>query len=318
MALLIIRTPFEFFDQMLAHTNYAFINRTSSLANLSNWFINFYWIPLTIVCVYKIFVDRKHHNLFVLLIGITFVGIYAANTGGIIKPANIYLWGIQMAVAFIVVYQTKLLDKSSFKENSSLRSSNLLCCIGKEFSSSTCFYTFLCCKKSLHYLCVILLMITSILFTFISLKQGLQLKTWTYFIEDTLGDYAIKSKPFEGWICHRKQGKPLDEMVKMIKDHIPKDQTILNLTDMYIIYALTQRESFRGITIAFWKNETPAAGRQRDQVRKNILENLPGWIIAHGASYKDQFVNLGIKEEILNSYTPMARSGAYLLLKRNK
>ena len=281
LTLLLIRFPKEFIEESLAFAGVA--GRFSSLFILANWFANYYWLILGIVAVNVLPYYKKHPELITLFMGISFVGIFSMITGAITQPANNFLWGVQMALAFIVMNKIKnLLSQSKIK-----------------------FY-----ELSLKILTGM-----TIFLTIIAVQYGYQLKTWTYFQKNPAGNYVIKTKPLEGWRAPRFQGEPLDQLVEYINKNIPPTEPLLNLTDMYIIYALTGRDSYRGIPFVFFQDQLPARGEQAEQVQQNILSHPPDWILVNLNS-SPVLQNMKIQEEIQSKYLPVFQTGEYFLLQK--
>ena len=121
-----------------------------------------------------------------------------------------------------------------------------------------------------------------------------------------------------------------DDMVEYVRREIPAGDSILVLADMQILYPLANRESYRGIPFIFdvrprlqFKN-MPMPGRQTEEVRQNILQNLPDWIIVYqGPSQLETnfFVEgitryLGLSAELEKSYDGVKTWGPYVLLKK--
>jgi len=161
-------------------------------------------------------------------------------------------------------------------------------------------------------------MIMVVVLTVISVRYGLQLKVWTYNDKNPAGDYVLQSEPLRGWRCHRNIGVPLDQLTRFIKTYVPKDETLLNLTDLYIIYALTGRDSFRGVPPFFFGNAFPAPGPQLEQVRAHILKNPPDWLIVHFSTFRNELMFLRMQDLVMESYAPVIRTGFYVLLRRKK
>jgi len=203
-----------------------------------------------------------------------------------IKPANNFLWGIQMSLAFLLLEELKAV--SAIRIYRTLRAA---------------------------------LILLTVFLTIIAVQYGIELKTWTYFLKKSEGNYYLKSEPLKGWKFYRGQGVPLDNLVEYIKKNIPANESILNLTDMYIVNALTGRDSYRGVPFMFHivHEHLPRKGKQAEQVRQNILNHLPDWIVWNfeppmfGIPLLEY---LNIKDEIQSAYTPVKRWGRYLLLKR--
>ena len=288
LSLFIIRFPGEYLNQSIFDNSVLLKSRLGILLNPAGWFVNYYWVMVVIVIsnvVMQFEKTRKCQEMVYLFILVSLMGIYAANTGGVLTEANNFLWGIQMALAVIVLYALRNPELSVFK---------------KRFQQ----VSFVLSKTFIGFL------------IFLAVRDGVQLKVWTYVKWRPLGNYRIKSKPMEGWLAYKLQGESLDRMVEYINMNIPKNESLLNLTDMYIVYALTNRDSYRGITCTFIDGIIPNPGRQTQQVHRNILSNLPKWIVLSFDSINVEIKYLGIKDVILSSYKPVVRTGIYTLWRK--
>ncbi|MDP3920976.1 MAG: glycosyltransferase family 39 protein [Candidatus Omnitrophota bacterium] len=96
-----------------------------------------------------------------------------------------------------------------------------------------------------------------------------------------ISNYVLKSEPLAGWLCNQEWGEPLDGIVSAIKKHVPGDQTVLVLSTMQLIYPLTGRDSFRGMTFHFNLPGVPELDVQAPRVRAAIVEHPPDWIVTH-------------------------------------
>ncbi len=286
VALGLVRFPHEYLDQCLAFSRHDGIKRISKLSIPGNWLVNFYWVAPAIMLPSFIFVKKKSPDAAALFLGITFVGIFTVNTGGMVPLGNNMLWGVHLALAFIALY--------SLSWETAPRWSQPL----RKISAG-------------------LLLALTIFLTVLSVRYGLQLKVWTYFTPNPQGDYALQSEPLRGWRFHRFQGEPLDILVNYIKTHVPKNDSLLNLNDLYIIYALTGRDSYPGIPFIFIGDIFPAPGKQTEKMRRVIIGNPPDWVVLDiKTSYGHELAWLGLQEEFKRSYAPVIRAGSFLLLKR--
>ena len=258
--------------------------RLHRLGVLKNWFVNFYWIPLLVVIGNVLVVRQKFSSLLVLFIGMYFLNIFSILSGGIIWQANIFLWGIFTALAFLVIY--------SFKETYSKDWQRYLWKISNGF---------------LFFMTVGLIVISA--------RDGYHLKVWSYISVNPIGDYAIKTEPLKGWRSNPYQGMVLDESVKFLKSHMDDDDTLLVVTDMQILYALTGRDSYRGIQlIVFQKDHAPVPGQQVQEVKKKIQANLPDWIVTDAGGYIEIMPYIGMAETIREKYEVAKNMGHYAIL----
>jgi len=285
--LLLIKFPKAYWEQCFLWNQYLIKARLSGFFSPNDWFVNYYWFSFIIVCVIVLLSRSFHHckQLFVLLAGVTLIGIYAANTGGMIKPANNFLWGIQMSLAFLLLREIKdviAIDK----------------------------------WKKIYKKLIVGLITFTIFLTVVSFKYGFELKVWTYLLGKAEGDYVLQAEPLKGWKFYYFQGRPLDYLVENIKRKIPATESLLNLTDMYIVNALTGRDGYRGVPFMFLENTIPLPGPEVALVRKNILNNLPDWIVVDLDSLHARLGYLNLYDEILYGYTPAVQWGRYVLIER--
>ena len=261
--------------------------RLSRLMIWSNWFANYYWIPFTIVLFNVWPFRQKYRELFSLFIGITFISIYCLYSNDILRFANTFMWGIFMALAYLIFYKIKQDLTTSRRQ--------------KFFRISEC----------------LLVTITCVLIT-VSVQYDLKLRVWTYG-ENVLGTYPIQTKQFKGWLFDEFRGKILDEMVDFINTNIPKKDSVLVVTDMQILYALTDRPSYPGIPIqVFQKDDMPAPGVQVDQVRKTIFTHPPDWIVVDVGNVINEIPYLGLSWPLETRYTLAKSFGPFAIFEKKK
>jgi hypothetical protein len=297
---LIVGSPRAYMDQVFSAYGQAASRRLGRFSLKSNWLVNHYWIPFVVVSVnLGLHFDRWRDfgALLLLFNGITFAGIFAVHTGSMMPEANIPLWGIQMALALALVF--KALDYG--------RTDALM--------------------RGFHKLSVAFLAAGALFLTALATRYGVELRTWTYISNHPEGDYALKAGPLKGWMCRRATGELVDQMVTYIGDNVPKEDSLLILADMQILYALTGRESYRGVPFIFDVRpgyELPVPGRQLEEVRKNVLADLPDWVLVHEGGQQletDFFVQdidsfLGLRDVLRAQYDRLMQWGPYVLLKR--
>lgn len=285
----IIQSPGEYLTQAIFLFGRNKLGRLESLSMWSSWFINYYWIALGLVLVNAKAAWQNARDLLVLLVGVTLVGIVAAHSSNMLKSANVVLWGVQMALAWLLMYSIK----------------------GRR--ADTAF------KIRWVVSTALLGLLTGALIV-ISAKYGFQLKAWSYYKPDPTGDYALKSKPLNGWLCERASGQPLDEMVEFFNANIPVSDSLLVLGDMQLLYALTGRDSYRGVPFIFQTGDLPVRGEQVTAVHNRILSAPPDWILwhLHDPTYgKTLLKYIGVWEDIQRLYTPVKVWSYYVLLRRN-
>jgi len=260
-------------------------DRLPELLKIQNWFVNFYWLPLVLALLNTGPLTRRFLRQLIFITCISLMGVLAANTGGMVMPANISLWGIQVAAVMIYLAEVRPF----------ITSEHLL---------------------RIYFMSRIIMIGLILGLTGLAVRNGLELRTWGYVKWEHIGTYALQTGPLKGWKCHPFQGRALDDLTRFINQRIPLDDDILNITDMYIIYAQTGRPSYKGVPTAFMQGYFPAPGRQTEEVRAHILANPPDWIIVDLGMLVQQEDYLGLREFIKQNYTIVFRTGLYLLLRQ--
>ncbi len=265
-------SPLAFFEQITVYGRQMAGPRLSRLMLITNWFANYYWIPFTIVLLNVWPFRQKYRELFVLFVGMMLISVYSLYSSDILRQANTFMWGIFMAAAYLIFYKIKG-GLTTPRQKRIFRISEWF----------------------LAAVCVVLIAL--------SVKYGFELKVWTYTGKNPAGTYALKAKPFEGWLFDEPRGKILDQIVDFINTNIPEKDSILVVTDMQILYALTGRPSYPGIPIqAFQKDEMPAPGAQLQQVQKTITARPPDWIILDIGNLINEVPYLGLSEAMRTRY----------------
>ncbi len=283
---------FSYFDQ--AFTNFGFaqnsffqINRITYLLAPASWFRGYYWIIVTVVLwVYAKYLNKLSKE-FILLFGTIFVALFSMLTSSVLKEANMPLAGASCAIGFL------LLEKG----NIYLTNQNQFWRRDKAF---------------------LITLIVTFVFIFQSILYGFELKPWTY-AGTPFGDYQIKSKPLQGWWAYHEDGEDFDQMVEFINQNVEKNESLLVLTDMQILYAAAGKNSYRGVPFMFSEGDLPAPGRQLEAVRSNIVNNPSDWIVTHRA--KRSFVTfivqyLKLRDFVVENYEPAWSGNNYAILKK--
>lgn len=289
LALCIIRFPREYFYQAFLDNSVLVKGRLAAFKDPAAWFVNYYWVAMAIVAVNVSLNFRKilaQRTLLTLFFMMSLVGIYSVSTGGVIQYANNFLWGLQMTLALLVLYEMQ----ASLEGKKGI--------------------------KNIHRASVVLVLGITVLLTVVSVRDGIKLNAWTYVKWRPLANYTIQSQPLTGWQAYRRQAESLDHLTAYIKVNVPKEQSLLNLTDMYLIYALTGRDSYRGIPWVFLEGAVPSPGRQTEQVRQAIKAHPPDWIITSIDSAFVELKILGLQRYVFSGYEPVLQSGIYVLLKK--
>ncbi len=284
IGLWMIRAPGAYWEQALLWNQGLIKSRLEALWVTGNWGANYYGLIFIMATVAVFWTGslRLCKTLFILLAGITLIGIYAVNTGGLIHPANNFLWGIQVTLVFLVLNRISIVS-----------------------------------PKKIYGFFRMTLIALAVFLTTLSFKYGLELKAWTYFIKKSEGNYALKAAPLRGWKFYAGQGMALDFLVEYAKVNMSAEDSVLNLTDMYLFNALTGRDGYRGVSFIFLEDSMPLRGPTVELIRNNILNNLPDWIIVDN-QFAQRLDYLALTNEIVGNYRPVVPVGAYLLLKKVK
>lgn len=297
MALVLV-SPLKYFEQTFMTYGRQAMNRLPQLSSVSVLFKNYYWVAVTVVglnLLSHLRQCRKFLALSLLFFGVMGVGIFSIYTGSMVRSANIPLWGIHMALAFILLYRVKDLSGSPG-------------------------------YRILHQISVSGLVLLTAWLVVVSARYGEKLLVWRWIGRDPRGTYQIQAQPFRGWWVDTETGKSLDEIVKFF-EKVPKNESLLVFSDLQILYSLTGRESYRGVPSLFSTHVDliPLPGPQMEQVRSRILISPPDWIVdfaeetpvrPENEQVKDLPVFLGLEKFIKTSYVPAGRWGNYVVFKR--
>ena len=271
------------------NTEYATKQRLYKLLWLPHWLLDYYWLSIIIV----LFSIRSHwkecSSLITLYLGLYLINLFSICTGSMKMSANIPLMGIHMAISFILLYQARQHDHST-----------------KTTGKRIPFWIIVCMTLWLIN---------------ISAKRGLALDAWTYGGLNPFGDYAMKTEQIKGWMAPKEIGEAVDQASSWINQFVGKDESLLILTDLQILYPLTKRDSYRGIPFNFAVNEIPKPGKQREKVRDHIISNPPDWIVTHRSPSVISFVAqllpyLELIDLIKESYFPVQTWNNYVILRR--
>ena len=132
--------------------------------------------------------------------------------------------------------------------------------------------------------------------------------------------YELKAEALRGWHVPEAWGKSLDAIYEFLNLHSRPEESLLVLTNMQSLYALTKRESLRGIGFQFVLNDMPAPGKQTEEVRRVIMDHAPVWIVTHREKtthkINDLIDYLGLEDFIFAHYDLINTWGAYGLLRK--
>jgi len=272
------------FDKNFFEHSVWLTSRIQATLNPADWGVNFYWIPLALVLPLALRHLKICRDLLILFIGMTINGIFAALTGNMIRDVNFLLWGPQLALAFLILY--------AIKNELTVR-----------------------WEKIFYYFNITSLIVLSVFFIRLGFQAGLNLRMWTHRFEDVKTNYVIQTPPLQGWNSQRRQGTAHDRIANFINTRIPKSDTLFVMNDMHALYAMTQRDSYRGVPL-FISDAFPPAGRHRGYTRERLLSHLPDWIVLDFDSFNHELLHFDIRKEILFHYQPVAEYGSCLIIKK--
>ncbi|PIQ86833.1 MAG: hypothetical protein COV74_03105 [Candidatus Omnitrophica bacterium CG11_big_fil_rev_8_21_14_0_20_45_26] len=268
------------------------IQRFLPFVYIPTYLLNEYWVGL-LVMLYAIRSHwKKVFRLLILSLGVYALAIFTTVTGSMKTTANIPLWGPFMMLVFIAVAQVRphLTTTRRQIENS---------------------------------ICTGLLVILSFLLICNGALRGFALEAWTYGNIDPFGTYPMKTKQLKGWLANQRTGEAVDHLVAYLDEYASKDDSLLVLTDLQILYLLTHHQSYKGIPFNFADGKVPSPGPQTEQVRRYILSHPPDWVVTHRNPLYQSLVSkivlhLGLQEFLEKDYASITWLNDYILLKKIK
>lgn len=291
--LAVIGSPTKYIDQAFLAFDIPVqrLRRFLPLLFIPTWFADYYWLTALLVYLNVRSHLKSLRAIFTIFVGVFLLSIFASWTGSMKSTANIPLMGIYITLAFILIAQTG--KQSEGKRMRTFHSASKWAMIG-----------------------------LAIFLIFTSAKRSLALDAWTYGNLDPFGNYAMQSAPIRGWMAHKQTGEAVDALTEFIKKNVPKNQSLLILTDLQILYPLTERESYKGVSFIFTVNEVPPPGKRVEELKNYILAHPPQWIVTHRNQNVISFVAalipyLGLEEFVTNFYYPVFITNDYVLLKHN-
>lgn len=271
-------------EQMLAYGLSQKGRALEILRDPSLWFANYYWAPALLVTL-SLWKRVKKSEL-LLLYGLWAVAILSTFTSGAVAESDVQVTGFYFAMAFVLLY----------KYNA---------------------------KKMIKILTGGMAFSLIILYTVyaVELKQWSVAEIMTFNNQriDPRGDYELKSGGLKGWKVKKEQGEAVDGLVEFIQNNVPKDESLIVLTDLQILYPLTGRDSYRGIPWIFTIDQSPAPGKQLEEFRQKFLSNEPLWVVTHRGrvAYITGLLSyLGIMAELRRDYVLAGEFGNYLILRK--
>jgi hypothetical protein len=138
------------------------------------------------------------------------------------------------------------------------------------------------------------------------------------------GNYPIKSGPLKGWLFYEPYGKAVDEIADYIRANVAPQDSLLIMSDLYLLNAMTGRDSYRGVSYMWpmFFQDAPIGARP-ETVRQNILEHPPDWILVKREEGKIGDVmailqHFQFPEDYLKDYGLVQTWGPYGMLKRTR
>ncbi len=160
-----------------------------------------------------------------------------------------------------------------------------------------------------------ILLILTVALTAVYARNGFTLESW----KPEPSDYTIQTPALRGWQCLSQHGGPIDAMTTYLNASVPQEDSLLIVTDMQFLYALTNRESLKHVPYGYAINFLPMPGEQREETRRNIMANPPRWIITHlqagGYAWNSWLRYLDLGGWVLRYYTVEKQFDNYVLLK---
>lgn len=244
----LIPSPYDFAQQALLHAKSVSF-RFHPLWEWQNWLDNYFWIPVVIVLVNILPILKKFWRQSLLFLVVSIIGCLSVMTGAMLKQANLCLWGPQLALAFLLMAEMK----------------NHILALG---------------RKKIYAASMAALFLLTIFLTILAVRSGINITAWNRSRNQDKYYYPIKSEMLKGWLAYPWEGYPLDKMAAIIRERIPQTESLMNLTDFYIICALTGRPSPLHIPYVFLENQIPAPGA------KEIVSERQSWPIRRiGSSF---------------------------------
>jgi len=256
------------------------------------WVRNYYWMVVALAFPAFLLHPRKQAFHFTLLFGLSIVALFSLITGSLRETQHFPVIGCCIAIAYVMFYRAR------------------------EFVRFRA-------EKRFYQVLTVLLTLVSIMLSTISIKAGALREFGAGSGMNERGTYAMKAAPFRGWKTIGWKGEAVDQIVEYIIQNIPKDQSLLILNDLQIVYGLAGRDSFPGVPFLWHIGHLPATVEQLKQVHSNILLNPPDWILTSvHAGYpmlNELIEHLRLPPEFLKTYVPVKRwETGYILLGRIK
>ena len=222
---------------------------------LKNWQVNGYWIPVTLVLLHLGKDVRKLLQRTALFTGIFFVAVIHYYTSSMFIKAHIPLMGTLVGLGWLLLEEVR--------DNAGTGAA----------------------LKGIRRFTVPAL----IVFSVFQMVQSAAFSSQIAFGKahpnpDLHREYVIKTEPLTGWQSPQALGEAFDQVSIYLNQSVPKKDSLLILAPLYPLYAMTGRQSYRGISYDFKIENMPAPGAHVQRVKKVILNNPPDWLL----TYKDE------------------------------
>ncbi|PIQ86832.1 MAG: hypothetical protein COV74_03100 [Candidatus Omnitrophica bacterium CG11_big_fil_rev_8_21_14_0_20_45_26] len=292
--LLVIRDPVAYYNQAFAafYTGELASRRLISFLILFTYFVEWYWL-IGIITLAVIEKNIKTHQPWVMLF-ICFYGIMIfTRFSSTIRPeANIPLSGVFLAMAFSLLFKDRENHTST---------------LGKIVFKSA----------------IVMMVFFSGLLIASSAKRGLALNAWADGGIDSFNHYTMASRGVAGWQTSHQTGEAVDALTQLIKTYVPANDSLLVLSDLPILYLLTNHESYEGIPVALRVNEEPPPGEPSQKISQYVQTHTPDWIVTHKSEpstprVTDIIPYLGLTDMINEHYMIAAQHENYVLLVHRK
>ncbi len=275
-------------ERFLFHTT-AYIStqqgRLSNLLHISRWFANGYWIFPAIVFPNISWKEPRTRNPAILFAGAVVTAIFVFNTSSFTPLAHIPMMGVCAGLGWLLLQKAGRDAPLRRKIVPVLMTAAILAQMGQS--------GFYACRIAAGH------------------QHPNPLLNY---------DYEIQTEPLKGWHCIKIWGEPMDEIVRFVNTSVPKEDSLLIISPMQIVYALTRRQSYRNIPFQFVIPIAPAPGRQMEEVRKAILANPPRWLITHRDRgpfpINSLLPYMGLQDFVLGNYDVVRTWGPYAILKK--
>ncbi len=276
-----------FFEQSFLEYGIGQRGRLLILLNPSYWAQNYYWPIVLFTVLGAFFCFKNNKERVVLFAGFWLIAVISIFTSSLFNLKGEFpLIGIYAALGFILLYDATPANSSWLK--------NL-----NHFS-----------KAALTAVCFLLI--------FVCVQQSVVFGWWR---NPEWYNYPLHAAPLRGLRSDQTHIRTLDGLVEFF-EKVPKNETLLILTDMQVLYPLTGMEPYRGVPIGFVVDLIPPPGKPLDALKKRLREDPPVWIVTHKrftqAKELLEIVHyLGFTKQLETNYIFAKEIGTCVVLRRN-